>query len=108
MYNNYYVAIDFDGTLVEHQYPAIGDIKKSTIELLLNKKKELNELGLELVVIIWTCRGNDDLRAAREWCEQNMPISIAPKYYNENPEVMMESPKIFANEYWDDRALKII
>ena len=29
------------------------------------------------------------------------------KYYNENPEVPMNSPKIFANEYWDDRAIKI-
>ena len=108
MYDKYYIAIDFDGTLVEHKYPAIGEIKQTTIERLLNKKDELNKLGQELVVILWTCRNNDTLLAAKNWCKLNMPISIIPKYYNENPDVPMDSRKIFANEYWDDRAVTII
>lgn len=107
MYDKYYIALDFDGTLVEHKYPAIGEIKSKTIELLLNKKDEINKLGQELVIILWTCRSNDTLLAAKNWCKQNMPISIIPKYYNENPEVLINSQKIFANEYWDDRAVKI-
>ena len=36
MYDKYYIAIDFDGTLVEHKYPAIGKVKQQTINLLLN------------------------------------------------------------------------
>ena len=108
MYDKYYIALDFDGTLVEHKYPAIGEIKQSTIEKLLNKNDEVNKRGQELVVILWTCRNGETLNAAREWCIMNMPITILPKYYNENPEVPMDSRKIFANEYWDDRAITIM
>ena len=106
--NRYYIAVDFDGTLVEHKYPAIGEIKSSTIDLLLKKKEAINKLGLELVIILWTCRSNETLLAAKNWCKENMPLSIIPKYYNENPDVPMESRKIYANEYWDDRAVVII
>ena len=106
-YDKYYIALDFDGTLVEHRYPAIGAIKENTVERLLNKKDELNKRGQELIVILWTCRSNDTLLAAKTWCKENMPISIIPKYYNENPDVPMDSRKIFANEYWDDRAVNI-
>lgn len=108
-YDKYYIAIDFDGTLVEHKYPAIGNIKQNTIDLLLKKKEEVNKLGQELVVILWTCRSNNTLIAAKTWCKENMPQSIIPKYYNENPEIAIngQSQKIFANEYWDDRAVKI-
>lgn len=107
MYDKYYITVDFDGTLVEHQYPAIGEIKQKTIEKLLDKKDELAKVGQELVVILWTCRSNNTLIAAKTWCKENMPISIIPKYYNENPDVPMDSRKIFANEYWDDRAFNI-
>lgn len=107
MYDKYYIAIDFDGTLVEHDYPAIGKIKQETINLLLAKKDELNKQGQELVVILWTCRSDNTLIAAKTWCKENMPMSIVPKYYNENPDVPMNSRKIFANEYWDDRAVKV-
>ena len=107
MYKNYYIALDFDGTLVEHAYPAIGNIKQSTINLLLAKLEEVNNLGQELVIILWTCRTGEILEAAKIWCKNNMPLSIIPKYYNENPDVPMYGPKIFANEYWDDRAVKI-
>lgn len=107
MYDKYYIAIDFDGTLVEHKYPAIGKLKQQTINLLLNKKEEVNKAGQELIIILWTCRSDETLLAAKNWCKENMPMSIIPKYYNENPEVLMNSPKIFANEYWDDRAVTI-
>lgn len=107
MYDKYYIAIDFDGTLVEHAYPAIGKIKQFTIDLLLNKNDEVNKRGQELVVILWTCRHGETLNAAKEWCIMNMPVTILPKYYNENPEVPMDGRKIFANEYWDDRAVKV-
>ena len=99
MYDKYFIALDFDGTLVEHAYPAIGNIKQSTINLLLAKLEEVNKSGQELVIILWTCRTAETLEAAKNWCKQNLPINIIPKYYNENPEVFMNSPKIFANEY---------
>ena len=107
MYDKYYIAIDFDGTLVEHNYPNIGKIKQETIDLLLNKKDEINKIGQELIVILWTCRSNETLLVAKTWCKENMPACIIPKYYNENPDVPMNGRKIFANEYWDDRAVKI-
>lgn len=106
-YDKYYIALDFDGTLVENKYPAIGAIKHYTIERLLNKKEEVNKSGRELVVILWTCRSNETLQAAKAWCKDNMLPSIVPRYYNENPDVPIDSRKIFANEYWDDRAVYI-
>lgn len=44
------ICVDFDGTLVEHRYPAIGHPLPGAFETL----KELKEAGHKL--ILWTCR----------------------------------------------------
>ena len=42
------IAVDFDGTIVEHEYPAIGKTKLFAFETL----KALQEKGFRL--IMWT------------------------------------------------------
>lgn len=56
------IAIDFDGTIVEHRYPAIGkEIPFATMTL-----KQLIRDGHKL--ILWTVREGELLDEAVEWC----------------------------------------
>lgn len=58
------IAIDFDGTIVEHEYPAIGKPIPFAIETLLQLQKENHKL------ILWTVREGDLLQEAVDYCEQ--------------------------------------
>lgn len=95
-----YYAIDFDGTIVEHEFPAIGKGKPLIVEMMrrIHKKGD--------VIIIWTCRAGKYLEEAIKFLKDN---DIPFDYVNENPEVTFEyqSPKIFANWYIDDRAMNV-
>ena len=57
-------AVDFDGTLCENSYPAIG---KPNIPLILHFKT-IKAMGHKL--ILWTCREGELLTQAVEWCKQ--------------------------------------
>ena len=58
------IAVDFDGTIVEHKYPAIGREKPFAVETLL----ELAADGHKL--ILWTARDGKLLEDALEWCRK--------------------------------------
>ena len=47
------IAVDFDGTIVEHEYPAIGKPIPFAIETLLHLQKDGHRL------ILWTVRRGD-------------------------------------------------
>lgn len=55
------IAIDFDGTIVEHAYPRIGEPLPDAFEVL----KELKEAGYKL--ILWTCREDDGHKIDRQF-----------------------------------------
>ena len=59
------IAIDFDGTIVEYEYPKIGKAIPGAIETLL----ELQKAGHELV--LWTYRSGTNLQEAIDYCEEN-------------------------------------
>jgi hypothetical protein len=59
------IAIDFDGTIVENKYPAIGREKPFAIETLLKIQKELNHQ-----LILWTVRENGLLNEAVTYCQE--------------------------------------
>lgn len=106
--NKYYIAVDFDGTLVEDKFPNIGEIKNNTIIKLQNRINNLKtNYNLEIIIILWTCRAGKYLEDTKEWCKNNLPKELIPKYYNENPERYHKSPKVVADEYWDDRNVLI-
>ena len=95
------IAVDFDGTLVENKWPEIG----APIEKNIAKVKAEQEAGAK--IILWTNRVGEPLEKALSFCkEQGIHLDAV----NENlPEITKafgtDCRKIFANEYWDDRAV---
>lgn len=95
------VAIDFDGKIVESNYPNIGDLKPYARIALKNIKKA------GWTMILNTCRSNKKLEEARLFLAQH---DIYFDYYNENDPNRIEffdhdSRKIGADIYIDDRHL---
>ena len=95
------IAVDFDGCLVINKWPEVG----APIEKNINKLKAEQADGAK--VILWTNRVGEALEKALEFCkEQGIHLDAV----NENlPEIVEafggDCRKIFANEYWDDRAV---
>lgn len=58
------IAVDFDGTIVEHRYPKIGVERKGAIEVL----RKLIADGHRL--ILWTVREGALLDEAIDWCRE--------------------------------------
>lgn len=105
-HKKYYIAVYFDGTLVEDKYPDIGP-GKNTIQKLLFYYDLLESIDITPVIILWTYRTGLYLEEAKEWTYKFLSPRIRPRYFNENPEVKHESLKIFAHEYWDDCGRRI-
>lgn len=97
---NIKIAVDFDGTIVEHEYPKIGKEKLFAFQTL----KELEKLGARL--ILWTFRTGKELEEAVEFCRQN-GIEFYAVNRNYPEEVFDEtvSRKIDADVYIDDKNL---
>ena len=92
-----YIAIDFDGTCVTHDYPRIGKEIGATKVL-----KRLVEAGHKL--ILNTMRSDKELQDAVNWFKKN---GIELYGVNENPtqKRWTNSPKVYAHMYIDDAAL---
>jgi hydroxymethylpyrimidine pyrophosphatase-like HAD family hydrolase len=92
------IAIDFDGTIVEHDYPKIG----KPIPFAFDVLKKLKEEGHQL--ILWTIREGELLDDAVAFCERHGVVFNA---VNENisPNVadFFPSRKINAELFIDDR-----
>ncbi len=97
---NIKIAVDFDGTIVEHAYPAIGKEKLFAFRTL----KELEKMGARL--ILWTFRAGRELDEAVEFCKKN-GIEFYAVNRNYPEEVLDESVsrKIDADIYIDDKNL---
>lgn len=100
---NKIIAVDFDGTLCENNWPEIGEPKFGTITYLLKEKEQ----GAKL--ILWTCRVGEMLEKAVTWCAEH---GLGFDAVNENlPEIIesfgSDARKIFANEYLDDRNVSL-
>ena len=97
------IAVDFDGTLCENKYPEIGEPNMELIDFLMNCQLNGDK------VILWTCRNEEQTKAAVDWCSEKGLIFDA---VNENlPEIITEfggdTRKIFANVYIDDRNVSL-
>jgi hypothetical protein len=92
------IAVDFDGTIVEHEYPEIGKEKLFAFLTL----RELNKKGARL--ILWTFRSGKELEEAVEFCRKNgVEFYAVNKNYPE--EILNEavSRKIDADVFIDDK-----
>jgi len=98
-YTGIKIAVDFDGTIVDHEYPAIGKEKLFAFQTL----RELEKKGA--LIILWTFRTGKELDEAIAYCRKNgLEFYAVNKNYPE--EVFDEattSRKINADIYIDDR-----
>lgn len=93
------IAVDFDGTIVTHEYPRIGkDI--GAIPVL---KRLVDESHL---LILYTMRDEDELDEAQAYIH-SFGIHLYGVNVNPNQKKWTDSPKAFANLYIDDAALGI-
>lgn len=97
--NGLTIAVDFDGTIVEHKYPEIGDEMMFAFQTL----KLLQQKGHKLV--LWTYREGEMLQEAVDYCKENgLEFYAVNRSYPEeefNPET--SSRKIDADIFIDDR-----
>jgi hypothetical protein len=93
------IAVDFDGTIVEHEYPKIGQPIPFALEVLKKLQQEEHHK-----LIMWTMREGKLLQEAINYCEKNGLKFYA---YNKNyPEEEFEKGdvrKLAADIYIDDR-----
>jgi hydroxymethylpyrimidine pyrophosphatase-like HAD family hydrolase len=94
------IAVDFDGTIVEHKYPVIGKVRPFAFETLLLLQKNAHTL------ILWTHRSGSELKAAVDFClEHGLAFYAVNKNYPEETWNENDSRKIYADLYIDDRNL---
>lgn len=103
------IAVDFDGTIVDHEFPDIGEPIGRSLDVLI-KARQMGH-----ILILWSCRvpmaemedgmpHSASLEGAVEWCKDR---GLEFDAVNENfePGLKFAKPKILADWYIDDRAL---
>ena len=95
------IAVDFDGTIVKHRYPSIGEEKPGAIETLIKIKEEGHRL------ILWTVREGKLLDEAVQWCaDRGLTFYCTNKDYpEEKPSDKHYSRKLKVDLFIDDRNL---
>ena len=95
------IAVDFDGTIVEHRYPKIGEeipFATETLKILAQERHKR---------ILWTVREGELLEEAIEWCRQRGVFfySVNKDYPEEEKSHNGFSRKLKADLFIDDRNL---
>ena len=93
------IAVDFDGTIVEHEYPKIGRAIPFAIETLLQLQKEGH------ILLMWTVRDGDLLQEAVNYCEKKGLKFYAANKNHPDEDVSTASRKLNAEMFIDDRNL---
>lgn len=93
-----FIAVDFDGTIVKHKYPQIGEEIPFAIDTL-----KLIQTKLKHHLILWTVREGELLDAAVEFCRER-----GLEFYAVNQNHPDSSPnnsprKLMADLFIDDR-----
>ena len=100
---NMVIAVDFDGTIVEHDYPRIGKEKPFAVDVLKTLASEGHHL------ILYTSRDGDLLDEAVAFCRERGLVFYAvnsnhpPGWEFTSDE--KKSAKVLADIYIDDRNL---
>ena len=94
------IAVDFDGTIVRHDYPRIGSEAPNAFKVL----RLLQDDGHKLILLTMRC--GKDLKDALAFCADR-----GVKFWavNDNPDQhsWTSSPKVYAQLYIDDLALGV-
>ena len=93
------IAVDFDGTVVEHAYPAIGREMLFAFATL----KRLQEKGHKL--ILWSIREGQTLQEAVDYCKANGVefYAVNANFPGEVLEPEVSARKVNADIFIDDR-----
>lgn len=96
------IAVDFDGTIVTHAYPAIGKPIPFAIESL----KQLQKIDHHQL-ILWTCREGELLQQAVDYChDRGLDFyAVNTNFPEEEPSDGMGARKLTADLFIDDRNL---
>lgn len=95
--NHMIIAVDFDGTCVDHRYPDVGpDLPDAVFTL-----QRLTKHGHKL--ILWTMRSGKELSDAVAWFDKNQ-IPLYGVQRNPDQDSWTTSPKAYAKVYIDDAA----
>lgn len=92
------IAIDFDGTVVDHRFPDVGPDAPGALPVL----RKIVEKGHK--IILWTMRSGEHLDAAVKWYQDN-DIPLYGIQRNPTQDEWTSSPKAYAQIYIDDAAL---
>lgn len=92
------IAVDFDGTIAESEWPEIGAPMPGAIETLNALKKDGHS------IILWTCRSKEHLDNAVDWLFNQ---GFVPEAVNKNVErdylTLGDTRKIYCDVLIDDR-----
>ena len=95
------IAVDFDGTIVQHEYPRIGKEIPFAIDTLKMIQKEFRHQ-----LILWTVRDGKELDEAIEFCRaRGLEFYAANANYPEEVFGKGISRKVNADLFIDDRSL---
>ena len=94
------LAVDFDGTIVEHRYPKIGPEKPFAIQTLQQLQREGHR------VILFTSREGELLEEAVEFChDRGLDFYAVNSNQPANALFSRHTAKVIADIYIDDRNL---
>lgn len=95
------IAVDFDGTIVDHRFPEIGDAKPFAFDALKALKAEGHQL------ILWSNREGKHLQEAIDFCKKNGVefYSVNSDYPDASWSGSGVSRKLMADVYIDDKNL---
>ncbi len=95
------IAVDFDGTIVTHEYPKIGRDIPFAIDTLKRLQKDF-----QVILVMWTVREGRLLDEAVEYCrERGLEFYAVNANYPEENEREQQPRKLKADLFIDDRNL---
>ena len=95
------IAVDFDGTIVTHEYPKIG----KEIPFAIDTLKKLQQ-SPQYQLILWTVREGELLQEAVDYCRNRGLVFFAVNSNYPEEEAEHEEPrKLKADLFIDDRNL---
>lgn len=93
-----HICVDFDGTMVEHEYPFIGKPVPRAIQVVQKLQERSHK------IILYTMRSGATLDAAAQYME-NSGIKLYGVNKNPSQDSWTQSTKVYGHIYIDDAAL---
>lgn len=100
---NMTIAVDFDGTVVKHAFPQVGE-DIGAVPVLKALVKDGHKIVLNTMRSGKLTRGINTLDEAVKWFEDN-DIPLYGVNHNPDQDGWTASPKVFAHLFIDDAAL---